>query len=96
MSDALGPRTFGDKEELVFLGKEIHERRDYSESIAEKIDAEVSKIITAGYKKAKTIIIKHKAKLDSIVQALLEKETLEREQFEAIVGKPEMPKAVLD
>lgn len=95
MSEKLGPRTFGTKDEMVFLGKEIHERRDYSEAIAQQIDEEVSSILDAAYKRAQSIIKKHKAKLDAIVTALLEKETLEREQFEKIVGKPTKPKIVI-
>lgn len=92
MSEVLGPRTFGVKDEMIFLGKEIHERRDYSESIAQKIDEEVAALIDQSYKVAQGIIKKHKKKLDSIVTALMEKETLEREQFEQIVGKPEKAK----
>lgn len=94
MSDKLGTRTFGEKEEMIFLGKEIHERRDYSEHIAQQIDLEVSRFISDAYKKAEVILKKHKAKLDDIVGALLKKETLERGEFETIVGAPSTPKAI--
>lgn len=94
MSDKLGTRTFGDKEEMVFLGREIHERRDYSENVAQKIDEEVSRFISHAYKTAERIITTHKAKLEAIVNALMEKETLEREEFEKIVGMPSVPKAL--
>lgn len=95
MSDLLGPRTFGQKEEMIFLGREIHESKDYSEVIAQQIDSEVSKFISEGYKKAQVIVRKHAKKLEAIVAALLEKETLEREAFEAIVGSPKVPKTIL-
>ena len=89
MSDKLGPRTFGQKEEMVFLGKEIHEQRDYSESTAQKIDAEIDAIISKAYKVAENILNKHRDKLDLIASKLIEKETLEKEEFEALVGKKE-------
>lgn len=84
MSEVLGPRTFGKKDELIFLGREIHERRDYSEKVAEQIDIEISRLIEDARKTAKKIIIKYRDKLEEIVKQLLEKETLEKEQFEAI------------
>jgi len=86
MSDTLGPRTYGEKEEMIFLGKEIHEQRDYSERIAEKIDEEMASFINQGIAKANQIIKDHRDKLEAIVKALLEKETLEREEFEHLVG----------
>ena len=87
MSETLGPRTFGEKEEMIFLGREIHEQRDYSEKIAEKIDTEISAFIDQASHKAKGIIKEQRKDLEKIVKALLEKETLERDEFEKIVGK---------
>ncbi len=87
MSEKLGPRTFGEKEELIFLGREISEQRDYSEKVAQMIDDEVSNLITGAYNTAYGIIKKEKSKLKKIVDKLLEKETLEKEEFEKIVGK---------
>ncbi|MFH0923198.1 MAG: ATP-dependent zinc metalloprotease FtsH [Candidatus Falkowbacteria bacterium] len=87
MSETLGPRTFGEKEEMIFLGREIHEQRDYSEKIAEKIDTEISAFIDQASHKAKGIIKEQRKDLEKIVKALLEKETLEREEFEKIVGR---------
>ncbi len=90
MSDNLGPRTYGEKEEMIFLGREIHEQRDYSEKVAEKIDEEINNFIQQGMIKAERIINEQKEKLEKIVAALLEKETLEKKEFEEIVGgKPE-------
>lgn len=86
MSDKLGPRTYGQKEEMVFLGREIHERRDYSEKVAQMIDQEVSDIMHKAYETARGIIKKMRPKMDAIAKALLEKETLEQKDFEAIVG----------
>lgn len=90
MSDHLGPRTYGEKEEMIFLGREIHEQRDYSEKVAEKIDEEITGFIKQGETKAADIITEHKADLEKIVAVLLEKETLEKSEFENIVGpKPQ-------
>ncbi|MFA6417458.1 MAG: ATP-dependent zinc metalloprotease FtsH [Patescibacteria group bacterium] len=86
MSDHLGPRTYGQKEEMIFLGREIHEQRDYSEKVAEKIDEEISGFIKQGFDKAEKIIRDKKLELEAIVVALLEKETLEKDEFDKIVG----------
>ncbi|MFA6995564.1 MAG: ATP-dependent zinc metalloprotease FtsH [Patescibacteria group bacterium] len=86
MSDNLGPRTYGEKEEMIFLGREIHEQRDYSEKIAEKIDEEISGFIKQGETKAAAIINAQKISLEKIVAVLLEKETIEKAEFESIVG----------
>ncbi len=86
MSDLLGPRTFGQKEELIFLGREIHEQRDYSEKIAEQIDLEISAFINQATLKAQDVLRQHREKLEQVVEALLRQETLEKEEFEAIVG----------
>jgi len=82
----LGPRTFGDKEEMIFLGRQIKEERDYSEKTAEAIDNEVTRLINDARKTAEGIIRKKRVTLDKLVAALLEKETLEKEEFEAIAG----------
>jgi cell division protease FtsH len=92
MSAELGPMVYGQKDELVFLGREIGEQRDYSEAIAEKIDQEVQKLVNHAYKTAKDILIKHKAKLDEVANKLLEVETLSRDEFEKIF-KPRVKKA---
>ena len=84
MSD-LGLRTYGSKEELIFLGREISEQRDYSEKVAEGIDAAVDKFLKQSAETAKKIIKKLRPALDTIVAALLEKETLEQEEFAALV-----------
>jgi len=82
----LGPRTFGKKEEMVFLGREISEQKDYSEHTAEAIDAEVSNLIKDASVTAEKILTEKKEVLEKIVAELLEKETIEREKFNEIVG----------
>ncbi|OGY46648.1 MAG: cell division protein FtsH [Candidatus Buchananbacteria bacterium RIFCSPHIGHO2_01_FULL_47_11b] len=84
MSEQLGPRTFGERDELIFLGREIHEQRDYSEKFAEAIDAEINRLIGDGMKKASGIIKKMRPKLDQIAEILLKKETIEKAEFEAL------------
>jgi cell division protease FtsH len=82
MSDSLGPRTFGEKNEMVFLGKEISEKRNFSEKTALLIDQEISIFIKKCYQTAEKILVKHKKRLEKIAKLLLEKETLEKEEFE--------------
>jgi len=82
---SLGPISFGEKEELVFLGKEISEQRNYSEKIAERIDEEVDIIIKGAQKQAQIVLIKHRNLLDKVGKALVEKETIERAEFEKLI-----------
>jgi cell division protease FtsH len=86
MSDKLGPLTFGEKNELVFLGREIGEQRNYSEAVAQEIDAEVKRIITQAYNRARQIIVERREKLEAVARRLLEKETIDRAEFEAIMA----------
>ncbi|MGD2156244.1 MAG: ATP-dependent zinc metalloprotease FtsH [Anaerolineales bacterium] len=88
MSDVLGPMVYGQKEELVFLGREISEQRDYSEAVAEQIDQEVRTIVNDAYEKAKNILNQYREKLDNVADRLLEVETLTREEFEEIFPSP--------
>ncbi|MFA6393995.1 MAG: ATP-dependent zinc metalloprotease FtsH [Patescibacteria group bacterium] len=87
MSDELGPRTFGEKDEMIFLGREIHEQRDYSEKAAEQIDKEISLLMKEGMKLAAEIISGKKDQLEKVVKELMEKETIEKEDFEKLVGE---------
>ncbi len=84
MSETLGPRVFGETQEMIFLGKEIHEQRNYSEKTAELIDAEVEKLINGALETTRGIIRKEKMHLDKIANALLEKEVLEKEDFDLL------------
>ena len=85
MSDKLGPLQYGQKEEPIFIGKEIARHKDYSEKTAEMIDNEIHDIVEAAYKKAWDILTKHKAVLDLLAEKLLEKEILDRKAIEEIV-----------
>ncbi|MCX6793227.1 MAG: ATP-dependent zinc metalloprotease FtsH [Candidatus Falkowbacteria bacterium] len=89
MSDKLGPRTFGEKEEMVFLGREIHEQRDYSEKVAEEIDVEINNFISQGRVKAEKIIKEQRAVIEKVAQLLLKQETIEQDEFNVLVGEKE-------
>ena len=86
MSKKLGPLTFGDREEMVFLGREISEQRNYSDEVAEEIDTEVRRIIEEAYSRAKAILTTYRQKLDAVAQRLIEIETIDREEFELLVA----------
>ncbi len=77
MSDVLGPQTFGEKEELVFLGREIGEQRNYSEEVAEAIDTEVRRLVREAHDRAREIVRTYRAKLDELANRLIEKETVD-------------------
>jgi len=83
----LGARTFGKKEEMIFLGRETHEDRDYSEKTAQDIDGEVSLLINTAFDRATKILNERRVALDTLARTLLEKETIEKDEFDAIVGK---------
>ncbi len=88
MSSELGPMVYGQKEEMIFLGREISEQRDYSEAVAEKIDMEVRKLVDDAYKQTKSILTTYRAELEAVAEKLLEVETLSREEFEKIFPPP--------
>jgi len=88
MSDKLGPRTFGHREELIFLGREITEQRNYSEQIAQEIDGEVHNIIQHAYEVAKKILTENKPKLIYVAQKLIVHETLEGEELDTLLTQP--------
>ncbi|OGM98312.1 MAG: cell division protein FtsH [Candidatus Yanofskybacteria bacterium RIFCSPLOWO2_01_FULL_41_34] len=85
MSDVLGPITFGEKEELVFLGKEISSNKNYSETIAFQIDEEIKKLISKGLVSAKKVLTQKMAVLHKIAKELISKETLEQKDFYTLV-----------
>lgn len=84
MSPDLGPLTFGEKDELVFLGKEIGEQRNYSEAIARQIDREVRRIVENAHQKALELLRSNRAKLVEIAERLLKEETLDAKTFNAM------------
>ncbi|MEA2006971.1 MAG: ATP-dependent zinc metalloprotease FtsH [Patescibacteria group bacterium] len=88
----LGPMTFGKTEEMVFLGKELHDQKDYSEATAREIDTEAQLFIKQAHDKAKEVLSSKKSVLEDIVKALMKKETLEKDEFNKIVGIVEKKK----
>jgi cell division protease FtsH len=84
MSEKLGPRTFGQRQELVFLGREISEQRDYSDKIAQEIDEEVHSIIQRAYNTAKRVLTTNKEKLNQLAQELIRQETLDEPELDKI------------
>ncbi len=86
MSDKIGPVAFGSGTETVFLGREITTEKEYSEEVAQEIDKEVRKIVESAYKKAQDILKKHKKALDKLAEILLDKEIIEKEEFEKIIA----------
>lgn len=86
MSDALGPRTFGARQELVFLGREISEQRNYGERVAREIDREIKQIIATAHAKARQILTDYREKLDAVANRLVAVETIDRAEFSELVG----------
>jgi cell division protease FtsH len=86
MSEELGLRVYGQKQELVFLGREISEQKDYSDAVAEKIDEEVRRLIDEQHELARNILLEHHNELDLIANKLLEEETLEADEFLALLN----------
>lgn len=91
MSERLGPRTFGKREELVFLGREISEQRDYSDNIAETIDDEVRSIIQKGYETARNLCSTNMEKLSRLAKHLIDHETIEGEELDNLLKQPSSP-----
>ena len=85
MGENLGHRTFGEKDELIFLGREIGEQRDYSEEVAAQIDREISTLLNRAHDRAKEVLTTFRATLDAVAEAVIERETLDRAEFKAIV-----------
>jgi len=93
LSDAIGPILVGDNEQEVFLGRELSSRRQVSERTAQQVDDEVARVINAAYARATTTLTEHRALLDAIAQALLERETLSREDIAILErGEPLPPR----
>jgi len=87
MSEKLGPMTLGKKDEQVFLGRDIVKERDFSEAVASEIDEEMRRIINECYKRGEEIIKSNKAKIETLAKTLLEKEILDAQEVEKILGK---------
>ena len=94
MSEKLGPLTFGKKDEHIFLGKEISRHKDYSEKTAIDIDEEIKRIVLEAYSISKKILAEHYDLLDALAKALLEKETLDGEEIDALIRETESKRPV--
>jgi len=92
MSEKMGPLTFGQKEEQIFLGKEFARHKDYSEQTAMSIDSEIRDIVTKNYSTAKRIIEENRATVERMAEALLERETLNASEIETLIEGGELPK----
>jgi cell division protease FtsH len=88
MSDELGPLALGKKEELVFLGREISEQRNYSDEVAYKIDQEIRRLIDEAYERAETVLTVHMDRLKAIADLLIERETIDAEEMESLFTDP--------
>ena len=84
MSDRLGPLSFGKRDELVFLGREIGEQRNYSDEVAKLIDDEVRVIIDHAYERAMDVLVTHRDKLNALAEKLVAEETVDSEAFESL------------
>ena len=87
MSEKLGPLTFGKKDEHIFLGREIVKHKDYSEKTAEDIDDETKRIVTERYEYSKNLLFENQTLLERLAQVLLEKETLDGAEIDAIISE---------
>ena len=88
MSDKLGPLSFGKRDELVFLGREIGEQRNYSDEIAKQIDEEVRALVDRAYERATQVLETHRDRLEALAQKLIAEETVDGEGFEALFSGP--------
>ena len=86
MSDVIGPVSFGERSEMVFLGRELAEGKNYSEKVAETIDGEVSKIIKGSYERSRQVLIDNRDRFVAVAKTLLEKETLDASEFRSLMG----------
>jgi cell division protease FtsH len=92
MSDVVGPIAVGDREAEIFLGREVVQRREVSERTAELVDTELKRLLGEAYERARAILTEHRDQLDRLAEALLERETLDREEVDLIMaGKPLPP-----
>ena len=91
MSEELGPVTFGKREEHIFLGREISQAKDFSEETARVIDHAIKNLVLNAYKQARDLLTAHRAQLQALAQALLEKETLDSHEIDRILASFQKP-----
>jgi cell division protease FtsH len=88
MSEELGPLTFGRRDELIFLGREISEQRNYSEEVARRIDREVRRLINEAHERARAILTQHRERVEALARRLLEVETVNADEFVKLMNAP--------
>jgi cell division protease FtsH len=91
MSDVVGPIAVGDREAEIFLGREVVQRREVSERTAELVDTELKRLLGEAYERARVILTEHRDQLDRLAAALLERETLDREEVDLVVAGKTLP-----
>jgi cell division protease FtsH len=91
MSEAIGPMAVGDSEQEVFLGRDLGQRRQVSEQTAQLVDGEVKRLLDEAYDSAREILTDHRELLEALANALLERETLDREQVEILAAGGKLP-----
>ncbi|MGL4522051.1 MAG: ATP-dependent zinc metalloprotease FtsH, partial [Bacilli bacterium] len=95
MSDKLGPIQFGTPQGQVFLGRDFHSERNYSDKIAYEIDSEIQEIMKSSYERARVVLTENRDKLDLIARTLLEIETLDAKQIESLMKTGELPPPIV-
>ncbi len=88
MSEMMGPMIYGQKHEMIFLGRDLGEQRDYSDAVALEIDREVQRLVNAAYVQAKKVLTERRAILDAVAQRLIEVETIEEDEFRKFFQEP--------
>ena len=91
MSELMGPMIYGQKHEMIFLGRDLGEQRDYSDAVALEIDREVQRLVNAAYSQVKQILSEHRAELNAVAQRLIEVETIEEDEFAKFFQEPIPP-----
>ena len=91
MSDVVGPIAVGDREAEIFLGREVVQRREVSERTAELVDTELKRLLGEAYERARVILTEHRDQLDRLAAALLERETLDREEVDLVMAGRTLP-----
>jgi cell division protease FtsH len=96
MSDKLGPVTLGRRDELMFLGREMSNSRDYGSKVADEIDEEMRRLLGEAYQTANNVLTKNRMKLDEIAQLLIEHESVEGDDLDKLLGVPDYSAANLE
>jgi cell division protease FtsH len=91
MSEQMGPMVYGQRHEMIFLGRDLGEQRDYSDAVAQEIDREVRNLVNSAYLRAKDVLTENRATLEAVAKRLIDTETIEEEEFRAFFNRPAAP-----